>query len=295
MVNGIDVVAVQSFDGWQSAVQVGSVDANCGDGGPATAAVLVNQTYMYINCAAGFGAGPFPITSLTKYAAQMAIPASKLHGHYIVYGVNGGAPPPSECEGFKDGDAVPPSCCYGPQAPAPYEPFGDFAEAKGYCPTFHDPAVNFTWGPYAYCDANGVGYVKEYCTACGACGITSAMGPPSPTSCYKALDFADNGWPSDTRRFYVAMNGCSPSQPAAEATSCGDHASVAPITAAVGWILFALSVLVILVLVCTNEQFKRSQQLGSQGQMLMSTLPTVGTESSGGLSGIDVKPVVNRA
>ena len=61
---------------------------------------------------------------------------------------------------------------------------------------------------------------------------------------------------------------------------------VAPVTAAVGWILFAIAAFVVLVLVFSNEQFKRSQQLGSQGRMLMNAVPDV---TSAGSSGAELK------
>ena len=189
VVGGTQVDAVQSYDGWQTAVKVGvSVTAGCGAGGPATAAVLVGSD-MYISCGANFQAGPYPITSLVKFAAQMAVPTSKLKGHYVVYGVDGAAAPPTECQGFSDGEAVPPSCCYGPQAPTAFEPIGDFSDQAGYCPVVNDTVVNSIWFPTAYCDANGVGYVKEHCDACGSCRITSAQASTT-AACFKALDFS---------------------------------------------------------------------------------------------------------
>ena len=70
--------------------------------------------------------------------------------------------------------------------------------------------------------------------------------------------------------------------------------SVTKATAAVGWILFALAVFVVLILVFTNEQFKRSQQLGSQGadepmsRMLMNAVPNMTSADS---SGIEIEEV----
>ena len=88
------------------------------------------------------------------------------------------AGPPSECMGYRDGDAVPPACCHGPQAPGAYAPFGNFASHATYCPKFVDPIVHLTWFPNAFCDADGVAYVEEYCSSCGTCSVISMAGEP---------------------------------------------------------------------------------------------------------------------
>ena len=100
--------------------------------------------------------------------------------------------------------------------------FEDLFSFGGSCPTVNLTLADGNGGldlpVHAYCSSGGLVTYEEYCDAsCNCSSSVASAVTPGPSACYRANDFTGL-FPSDTRKFFVSLEGCK-GQPSASPTT----------------------------------------------------------------------------